>query len=103
MSGAVQDPWWYDPQEVSVSSHGGLSERCNIATFSQTVIFDANGVKNSATTKQFLIIVIKKPRRCRIGLERSPRKRKVECSNPNRDRLKSLKQVVTAPLPNARQ
>ena len=83
-----------------MSSQGGLSERCNIATFSQTVIFD--GVKSSAITKQLLIIVIKKPRRCRIGLERSPRKRKVECSNPRRDKLKSLKQVVTAPLPNAR-
>ena len=29
------------------------------------------------------------------------RKRKVGCSNPSRDRPKSLKQVVTAPLPNA--
>ena len=38
-------------------------------------------------------------------LERSPRKRKVVrmCSNPSRDRPKSLKQVVTAPLQNARQ
>ena len=31
-----------------------------------------------------------------------PCKRKVGCSNPSWDRPKSLKQVVTAPLPNAR-
>ena len=31
------------------------------------------------------------PRRWRSGLERSPRKRKVGCSNPSRDRPKSLK------------
>ena len=36
------------------------------------------------------------------GLERSPRKRKVSCLNPRRDRPKSFKQVVTAPLRNAR-
>ena len=36
----------------------------------------------------------------RSELERSPPKRKVGCSNPSRDRPKSLKQVVTAPLPN---
>ena len=42
------------------------------------------------------------PRRWRSGLERSPRKRKVGCSNPGRKRPKSLKQIVTAPLPNAR-
>ena len=29
-----------------------------------------------------------------------PRRRKVGCSKPSRDRLKSLKQVVTALLPN---
>ena len=29
-------------------------------------------------------------------------KRKVECSNPSRDSPRSLKQVVTTPLPNAR-
>ena len=37
------------------------------------------------------------------GLESSPRKRKVGCSNPRRDRSKSEKQVVTAPLLNAQQ
>ena len=36
------------------------------------------------------------------GSERSPRKRKVVCSNPRRDKPKSLKQIVTAPLPNTR-
>ena len=36
-------------------------------------------------------------------LERSPRMRKVGCSNPGRDWPKSLKQVVISPLPNARQ
>ena len=40
--------------------------------------------------------------RWRSELEWSPRKRKVGCSNPSRDRTKSLKQIVTAPLPNAR-
>ena len=30
-----------------------------------------------------------------------PRKRKVRCANPSRNRPKSLKQVATAPLPNA--
>ena len=41
-----------------------------------------------------------KPRRWRSGLERSPRKRKIGCSNPSSDKPKSFKQVVTAPLPN---
>ena len=36
-----------------------------------------------------------------VGSNVHPRKRKVGCSNPRRDRPKSLKQVVTAPLPNA--
>ena len=36
------------------------------------------------------------------SVERSPRMRKVGCSNPGRDRPKSLTQVVTVPLPNAR-
>ena len=31
-------------------------------------------------------------------IERSPRLQKVGCSNPGRDRPKSLKQIVTAPL-----
>ena len=35
-------------------------------------------------------------------VERSPRKRKVGCSKPGHDKPKSLKQVVTVPLPNAR-
>ena len=35
------------------------------------------------------------PPRWSSWLERSPRKRKVECSNPSRDRPNSLKQVVT--------
>ena len=38
------------------------------------------------------------PRRWRSGLER-----KTGCSNPIRERPKSLKQVVRAPLPNAQQ
>ena len=48
------------------------------------------------------ILLILQPRRQRSELERSPRKRKVGCSNSNRDRPKSLKQVVTTPLTNAR-
>ena len=36
-------------------------------------------------------------------LEHSPRKWKVGCLNPSCYRPKSLKQVVTAPLPNAQQ
>ena len=43
------------------------------------------------------------PRWWRSGLERSLSIWKVGCSNPSRDRPKSYKQVVTAPLPNARQ
>ena len=39
-------------------------------------------------------------RQWRVGLERSPRNRKVWCSNPSRDRPKSLKQEVTGPLLN---
>ena len=38
-----------------------------------------------------------------LMVERSPRMRKVGCSNPSRVRSKSLKQVVTAPLQYARQ
>ena len=41
---------------------------------------------------------INRPWRWRSGLER-----KVRCSNPSSDRPRSLKQVVTAPLLNARQ
>ena len=37
------------------------------------------------------------------GLERSPHKGKVGCSNPSHDKPKSKNQVVTAPLPNARR
>ena len=36
-------------------------------------------------------------------LECSPSMQKVECTNPGRDRLKQIKQVVKVPLPNARQ
>ena len=36
-------------------------------------------------------------------VKRSPRKRVVGCSNSCRDRPKSLKQVVTAPMLNTRQ
>ena len=50
-----------------------------------------------------LILPIQGQRWWRSGLERWPRKRKVGCSNLSRDRPKSLKQLVTAPLPNARQ
>ena len=40
------------------------------------------------------------PRPWRSGIERSPRKQKIGCSNPSRD--KSLQPVVAASLPNAR-
>ena len=43
------------------------------------------------------------PRRWRSRWERSPCMRKVECSNPSCNRPNSLKRVVTAPVPNARQ
>ena len=36
-------------------------------------------------------------------VKNSPRMRKVGCSNPSRDRPKSLKQSMTAPMLNARQ
>ena len=35
-----------------------------------------------------------------LSNDSSPRKQKVGCSNPSRDRPKSSKQVVTAPLLN---
>ena len=38
-----------------------------------------------------------------VEIERSPRMLKVRCSNPSRDSPKLYKQVVTFPLPNARQ
>ena len=44
-----------------------------------------------------------KLRRWRSQVERSPRMRKIGCSNPDRDRNTSLKQIVTAPLLNALQ
>ena len=53
---------------------------------------------------QFIIKRIttnRKPRRWRSRLGRSPRKREIGCSNPSRDISKSLKQVMTSPLPNA--
>ena len=43
------------------------------------------------------------PRRWRRRLERLPSMRKVGCSNPCRDRIKLLTQVVTALLSNAQQ
>ena len=45
---------------------------------------------------------IVKPWPRRSWIERWPRKRKVGRSNPSSDRPKSLKQVMTAPLTNAR-
>ena len=42
--------------------------------------------------------IIIERQRWRGGLERWPRKRLVGCLNPNRDRTKSQKQVVRAPL-----
>ena len=47
-------------------------------------------------------LILYRPPLWRSGLERSPRKRKFGCSNPSRDRPKSLNRKVTAPLPNAR-
>ena len=40
---------------------------------------------------------------CGGQIEHSSHKRKVGCLNPSWDIPKSLKQVVTAPLPNAQQ
>ena len=39
----------------------------------------------------------------RLVVKRSPRMRKIGIRTPYRDRPKSLKQVVTGPLSNARQ
>ena len=50
-----------------------------------------------------IYLLLKGPRRTLSRLERLPGTRKVEYSNPIRDRSKLLKQVVTAPLLNARQ
>ena len=44
-----------------------------------------------------------RPRLWRSRLKRLPRMWKIGCSNPSSDRPKLLKQVVTAPLLNARQ
>ena len=52
---------------------------------------------------KYSILKNKRPRRWRSGLQRSPRKRKDGCSNPSRDRHKSLKQVVTSPLSTAKR
>ena len=46
----------------------------------------------------YICIRLYEPQRCRSGLERSPRMQKVVCSNPSRNKSKSQKQVVTAPL-----
>ena len=53
--------------------------------------------KAAKSAFDFVIVKFKIP-----SLERSTRMRKVVCSNPSRDRPKSLKQVVTSPTPNAR-
>ena len=46
---------------------------------------------------------IELPQRWRSGFKRSPRKRKIGCSNPSCFRPRSWKQLVTGPLPNVRQ
>ena len=51
----------------------------------------------------FVLSFIFKSRWWCSGLERSPRMLKVGCSNPSHDIPKSKKQLVTAPLLNARQ
>ena len=47
------------------------------------------------------IIILKKPWRWHSLLQCLPCMRKVVSSNPSHNRLKLLKQLVTAPLPNA--
>ena len=65
-----------------------------------------NTITASTLMNYYTIILLAfrwgQPRRWRSGLERSPLKRKVGCSNPSFNRPKSLKQVVTAPLTNTR-
>ena len=51
----------------------------------------------------FLVLTVSSRRGCGVLGSRSLRKGQVECSNHSRDRPWSLKRVVTAPLPNARQ
>ena len=53
--------------------------------------------------KVSICILSVEPTRWRSPLERAPRMRKFGCSNPSHGRPKSEKQVVTAPLLNARQ
>ena len=49
---------------------------------------------NAANMIDFMLVLkTKESRWWRSGLERSPHKRKVRCSNPSRDRAKSLKRV----------
>ena len=54
--------------------------------------------KNTCNECAYHLVNISQPRWWRSVCERSPRTRKVRCSNPSRNRSKSLKQVVTAPL-----
>ena len=54
--------------------------------------------KAAKSAFDFVIVKFKIP-----SLKRSSLKRKVVCSNPSRDRPKSLKQVMPAPMLNALQ
>ena len=64
---------------------------------------DKRYIKNIKLSLLYNIVKFKWSRLRHSPWERLSRKRKFGCSNPSRYRAKSRKQVVTAPLLNARQ
>ena len=72
-------------------------------TFPQPFIPNRYFTDNARPCSLIVNLMISGPRRWRSGLEHWSRKQIVGCSDPSRDRPKLPKQVVTAPLLNARQ
>ena len=98
-------------QEVYFSK--GVAKFCSIVHFFLYKSFILKGILQTMTSQESPISKNPKHkfyapttevqlRRWLSWLERSLRKRKVRCSNSCRERLNSLKHVVTAPLPNTR-
>ena len=77
-----------------------MSRQIDIITF---VISNTGKATDGPPFTLFTIQYIHRGDGWRSRLECLTRLRKVECSNPSRDRPNSLKQVVTAPLLNNRQ
>ena len=89
--------FYFSSNEMVIRSSSSFSESCNIS---------ANDQPKQHTIMQLIKISRPSstalPRRWRRGSERSACKHMVGSSNPSSNRPESLKQVVTAPLPNAR-